>query len=480
MASTNTTSPNEYIVDYGSWKATLQTGWISSPNGRGTIDIIWSCFFLVFLSSWSILCLNLPGDEDSFWRRYWRKFVWAALTVLGPEVVFQRALGEWLIAHRFTKKIRKRHPNWTMTHSFYASMGGIKLAPSDPSAPDEPTRPFPISLPQLDFLLQHNYVNYPSIEKRAILDKNKVDGFLRVLTLGQILWFLINSCGRWHQKLAITTLELSTLAFIFPALGTFFCWFHKPMDIETPSVIHLRTQTLTNIRSQHGHNGRWIMTPLEFVDGEREWPWNIYWHWGMSFMGKIMKLDGFLLQPKERPIERIPDDYWPRPTVWSLPPLFLIHVGYAGVLMAGWNLELPSSTELLLWRIASGIQLGTIVSGWCTMPIQIIRDYLRGWVESYTWFRLPGFFKERLKKRESPDQEAGIQRRSGRRERLRMLNGDDPNWRASLRLLVVYEVTWITYLIARLYIIAEDGASLRAMPPTAFDTVDWSRYMPHL
>ena len=38
--------------------------------------------------------------------------------------------------------------------------------------------------------------------------------------------------------------------------------------------------------------------------------------------------------------------------------------------MAGWNLELPSYTELLLWRISSAIQLGTIILTWLSMPLQ--------------------------------------------------------------------------------------------------------------
>jgi len=67
-----------------------------------------------------------------------------------------------------------------------------------------------------------------------------------------------------------------------------------------------------------------------------------------------------------------------------------------------------------------------------------------------------------------------------RQERIRMLISDDVNWRASLRLLVIYESTWIVYLFARMYIVVEDFASLRAMPTTAFDSVNWSLFIPHI
>ena len=67
-----------------------------------------------------------------------------------------------------------------------------------------------------------------------------------------------------------------------------------------------------------------------------------------------------------------------------------------------------------------------------------------------------------------------------RAERVRTLISDDPRWRASLRLMVVYELTWLIYLFARLYIIVEDFVSLRAMPDSAFDSVNWSLYIPHI
>lgn len=154
--------------------------------------------------------------------------------------------------------------------------------------------------------------------------------------------------------------------------------------------------------------------------------------------------------------------------------------------MAGWNLELPTWTELVLWRVASGIQLGTIVSGWLTMPFGIVKEDFQAWMKSRTWLMLPKWINIKrwtwlcLRNRQSPRQ--GVITTSGNDnlEKWRMLNGNDPNWRASIKLLAVYQFTWIIYLFARLYIIAEDGASLRAMPPTAFQTVEWSRYLPHL
>ena len=46
---------------------------VGSPNIRGTLDIVWSCLLTILLSSWSILCLNIPADGEGFWHRFRRK-----------------------------------------------------------------------------------------------------------------------------------------------------------------------------------------------------------------------------------------------------------------------------------------------------------------------------------------------------------------------------------------------------------------------
>ena len=175
---------SKIVVRYGSKNATLFQGLIDSPNGRGTVDIVWACLITVFLCSWSILCLNLPAHSEGFWHRARRKFYWTLLTVLGPEIIFQLSLGQWLAARRWTKVFRNLgYPRWSMTHSFYAQMGGIHLYSSDASSS------FPINLAQLHWLLQRSYVKLPNVKKKTILDKNKAEAMVRILTIGQTLWF---------------------------------------------------------------------------------------------------------------------------------------------------------------------------------------------------------------------------------------------------------------------------------------------------
>jgi hypothetical protein len=104
-----------------------------------------------------------------------------------------------------------------------------------------------------------------------------------------------------------------------------------------------------------------------------------------KLLNKAFMFELLHVNPKDRPINRMRDDCWPKPTPWSLPALFFLHLSYAGVLVAGWNLDLPSKLELILWRIASLTQVGTICLAWLTMPLYIVED--KPTVESrFIWF----------------------------------------------------------------------------------------------
>lgn len=468
------------VVNYGSRNATLVEGWVNQPNGRGTIDILWACAFTVFLSSWSILCLNLPAENEGFWRQARRKIYWTLLIVMGPEIVLQLSLGEWIQARCWTQEFQKLgYQHWGLIHSFFANMGGFVL-----QTPDEGS--FPINAAQLHYLVSRGYVQCPAISKKKILDKNKAAKVVRFLTLCQVCWFLVSCIARVNQGLALSTIELSTIAFVLSAAGTFFCWYHKPMDVETPE--HVDTITpIAEIKRSAGvaANADWLRTPLDFIDAKREWPWNLYWHYGLAMIKKLTGMPWLVLHPKCRPFERLPDDYWPEPTIRSLPTLFVFHVGYAAILMAGWNLELPTRTELLLWRISTSIQLGTILSGWATMPLQI-QDTPP---QLQKLFSFASRERERFRTRKDrimPTMRKWYSRGSiteeieSRADKARTLINQHPHWKISLRLLLVYQVTWCVYLVTRLYIVVEDVVSLRALPVTAFTSVNWSTYLPHL
>ena len=69
---------------------------------------------------------------------------------------------------------------------------------------------------------------------------------LRFITIIQALIFATTSFGRLSSHLAITTLELTTLAFIFVMLVTSYFWRDKPQDV-TRGVLLESKYTLREI-----------------------------------------------------------------------------------------------------------------------------------------------------------------------------------------------------------------------------------------
>ncbi len=101
---------------------------VSSPNTRGTIDLLWSCFLTIFLCTWSVQRLEMPSPRDTAWQRFRRKLAVTTFAVIAPEGICQLSAEEWVAA---LLQVRRFHdhgfPWWTMKHAFFSYMGGFAL-----------------------------------------------------------------------------------------------------------------------------------------------------------------------------------------------------------------------------------------------------------------------------------------------------------------------------------------------------------------
>ena len=80
----------------------------------------------------------------------------------------------------------------------------------------------------------HNYVTKGEIE-----DRSKSDGLAKLVVLIQTAWFTGQCVARAVQKLAITELEIITLAYTALNGVMHFFWWDKPLDVRFPAVIEL-------------------------------------------------------------------------------------------------------------------------------------------------------------------------------------------------------------------------------------------------
>jgi hypothetical protein len=128
------------------------TKFTSVPNVRGTLDIVWTCFSILLLCTWSVQHLNIqPQVKPRTIGQYvrWtvflvkRKAKWMLLTLVAPEILIGLALSE-LVAARYGQDTMQEFAcedgvEWTLEHSHFADMGGFVIRFSDDSGARDST-----------------------------------------------------------------------------------------------------------------------------------------------------------------------------------------------------------------------------------------------------------------------------------------------------------------------------------------------------
>lgn len=101
-------------------------GWVSTPNVRGTLSIVYSCATVIVIAIWTILHLNVPAKTDSLTRTLLRRARWGVLAVFTPDLLTLVAASQWVSARSSVEQMRELNDtgSWTLVHAFYANSGG--------------------------------------------------------------------------------------------------------------------------------------------------------------------------------------------------------------------------------------------------------------------------------------------------------------------------------------------------------------------
>ena len=467
----------------GAHNDTLVTrGWTASPSGRGTIDIIWSCGFTIFLCSWSVLCVNISVPRESWWRTCQRKAWLALICLLGPEFLVILAIGQWESARRSRADFRAiKYPQWSMKHAFFADMGGYLLKTKD-------HKPYPLNAKQLHYLITEGYISedmvkkHVMLEKEVIDDKNKTDTLVRWITIFQVLWFFVTFVARACQHLAITTLELTTVGFITTAVAVSIFWAHKPADVSTACLLEIDASS-EEIRARAGVSPAesWYRTPLDFILPAESY-FSVYWTYNVNILQKLH----LARRQKSRPVDSTPSDNFPATSFRSDVVALIISYVFFAINISGWNFWFPSTAERNLWRISSILLAGTMFIGFLT------QTYLRygvPWMENWSKHQnptltndagaLPTKFQSKLGSRKASEVLGrGIRHLVGR---LRNITPDgNPAFNVQVPVLIPGEILAALYGCGRAYLLIEDVLALRSLPAIAYDTVNWSEIFPHV
>lgn len=329
---------------------------------------------------------------------------------------------------------------WTMTHSFYAIMGGYEFVNKDEvTVTSKRFQDGVIVSPEgLLSLKREPFMRSPPVHREDIEDKSKVSYTTKAfilfqgklptyartclgswLTYSAALYFCIQCIARICQGLPTSLLEMSTFAHCVVALLVECFWFRKPLSIQLPSQIPVDREVFSSVK------GEFLNNPRENIDGLAD----------CSAIGFFSLL-------------------------------------YGGLHLLAWNVAFPSQLERILWRIAA-------VSVTLTGPQIVIcyilcEKFLWNWLSSETYKNFHGLLRL----------EPGQNRKTIQDELRKSLG--DRNGRAPFQTTCAFFAVCFSCLILliqalfRVFLLVECFVHLVYLPEAAFQVVQSLQYLPHI
>lgn len=352
------------------------------------------------------------------------------------------------------------------------------------------TEAFPIDANAIHYLVSKKYIPLPAITRDEIWDRSKADFFAKAATVIQSAWLIIGSIGRVASRLPISPLETFTLAFIVSTVMSYFFWWRKPQNVETPVIVACE-HTMAKIRSDAGlTEDSWEYSPTEFIEREhKKWKRRTIFEVSQSPLRNCMpdleqgtSSSGSALSVAEKP-SRVDSEKTLASTVsekqlplrmyddsilpGGLAPLILLSVAlpsmvHSAIHLLGWNFQFPTYTEKQLWRISAVVlnaMAAVTVGG---VRVLAILGYKGRFNLIYIWVNNP---IEDAQEQEQDTNKNDTETRWWKRLSI---------WDALLTLATV------SLLVARFFIIAEVIISFRRLPKNVFVTVNWADFIPHV
>lgn len=219
-----------------STESSTQSGWFSPPNLRGTADILWNCLSTLFICVYVVLHLNVPAPSDGELRIILRKIGLMFIGVLAPEFITWYAVDQYSRAQRSTEEIQNLHRGqWTITHSFYANMGGFVVHPQNSQDP------LVLDAQGIKSYVTDGVLELPTISEHEIKDKSKADRLAKAIACLQAASVVVQCIARLAQRLPISSLEFVTLGYVLCAFVIYWYWWDKPLDVMIPTTITVNT-----------------------------------------------------------------------------------------------------------------------------------------------------------------------------------------------------------------------------------------------
>lgn len=103
-------------------------GYVSDPNGRGTLHILFSCLLTLSLCVWSAVHLDLPRQNESDTQYTLRYLKWSLLGLFGPELLIWVAWRQYISARVLTTSIHEVSTCWHVENIYRADVDRRNMA----------------------------------------------------------------------------------------------------------------------------------------------------------------------------------------------------------------------------------------------------------------------------------------------------------------------------------------------------------------
>jgi hypothetical protein len=381
------------------------SGWQANPARRGSLDILLNCVFTILACTWSIQHLNIPGPGDTWREELLRKIKWTLATIVLPELVITQAALEMAMATRSTGMMKEKNcfpvrspslgawwfgvwhrrpaivesEEWTLTHSFYANMGGYYLYLDSRTLNGnvellglvfksfglgsiqqnldltllalDHQQPIPLislTASQIAYCKDPSHFEgvrfgWPSdwVSEEDIKDKAKVPWFTNIIALFQLFSLSLSLVIRWDRHLAAAQLEVVTFVFAICAILVYcFRWF-KPQDVKVPTKIWLKFDSGAWQADEDGRdNLERALTKFREHVPDIIWK-NILEHDEGELMQSLPRVSNAVVERRRRTELH--------PFLWTI-SFFIIGVG--ALHLIAWSFEFPTYIESVFWKVS--------------------------------------------------------------------------------------------------------------------------------
>ncbi|KAF7973373.1 hypothetical protein HWV62_15463 [Athelia sp. TMB] len=300
------------------------------------------------------------------------------------------------------KQLGRVNQSWTIVHGFFIIMGGFYNYRDG-----EPT--FPSAFGDVIKFVKSRTLVPPTADELG--DRSKGDTLSKTVAVLQTLWFITQCIARRAQGMAITNLEIMTLAYTVLTVAMYAAWWHKPLNVRCP--VRVKGDAPRELRD---HYFRWTRG-IDYVTGDQDYGINLREHdrvptfWSDCHSGQVSKI------PLQADIIALS-----------------VAMVFGAVHCAAWPYAFPSPTEKALWR-ASALTITAI-------PVPM--------AAAFAMF--------------DPFGATGV---------------GNPNLSAKMAIYCM-ALGGLLYIPARVVLLALSLSTLRNLPLSAFQTVQWTTFVPHI